>query len=732
MPVPYFAKSLDSPAVRSGIKFALSGSLAFFLARWMGLAEPEWAVTTAFVLSTAKFVGAIGEKTVLRIAGAMAGALIGILLVAWVLPHTWLFLLAMGLLTSLTTTMYGGSLAPYGFRQCGYTATLVAAEGLLHPAMAWQVGLARCEEICLGIAVTMILSTVLWPCYARVEFVKDVRETLAVLARIFRKQMETEACRTESDGVLEKVGGSFAKLRMMIRLGEMEGRRFLRRKPQVDEVVAQLGALSTALSNFERTLSADSVYREYLAPQLDPLLEALAVTMERLASPQASRTERRASLAIATAHLEAYQARLSDFRATRLGDHASIDESLDHAGHALAIHEIHDALEHLCRLLPRIEKSEAPGLPGFRLQRFRPPDADAVKAGVRGGITVVLGLMLLDWLRLPGGSVMLVGMYLLTVIAINSPDRRGDLGSFRMLGHALLACAVYWLCLVILSPYLSIGAVLFPALAVVLFIAGYALETGRMNPYGSMVCLLMVAVLVNLSSREPITRQDVAGPMTGLILAAVISTTIRRFLWPALPQKTYRACLGKLLALLERLASAPDQRAPMSSRAEIALYSAECMTLIGVMEQLRVMSPALARLHRLRLRFLARLGGHLISTTGKVSLPREAHDFYREGRARLLAAVGDSLRLQHRAVEGREGFAAPPALPPLREWTAQCRQLIRTHTSEDLPTYLSLGLLYRIEQIAVSAGEAADLAARITLSERAGGSQGMGRKKEGD
>ncbi len=489
--------------MRSGIKFALSGTLALSLALWLGLDEPEWAVTTAFVLSTPKFVGAIGEKTVLRIGGAIVGALIGTLLVAWLLPHTWLFLLAMGVLTSFTTTMYGGSLAPYGFRQAGYTATLVAAGGLLQPSMAWEIGVARCEEICLGIAVTMTLSTLLWPRYAQVEFGQDARGTLGLLARIFRTQKDAAGNMGESGGVFEKVGGSLAKLRVMIRLGCMESRRFLRRKPQVDEVVAQLGGLSTAVSNFERTLSFDSVYREFFAAQLDPLLDALAVTMERLADPQADRADRKEALASATDHLKVYQGRLADFRATHKGDHASVDESLGHAGHALAIHEIYESLAPPLHAASFGRETSRARTPGFRLQEFRWPDANAIKAGLRGGITVVLGLILLDWLRLPGGSIMLVGLYLLTVVAINSPDRKGDLASFRMLGHALLACGVYWLGLMLLAPLLSHDAVLFPVLAALLFLAGHALETGRMNTFGSMVCLLMVAVLVNLQCARP-------------------------------------------------------------------------------------------------------------------------------------------------------------------------------------------------------------------------------------
>ncbi len=124
----------------------------------------------------------------------------------------------------------------------------------------------------------------------QVEFGQDARGTLGILARIFgHRKMQPETW--VRAGVLEKVGGGLAEAARddPARLHGEPG-DFLRRKPQVDGVVAQL---RRAEQRF-RTSSARSRSIPFIASSSPcswtPLLDALAVTMERLqAEPQAGR-----------------------------------------------------------------------------------------------------------------------------------------------------------------------------------------------------------------------------------------------------------------------------------------------------------------------------------------------------------------------------------------------------------------------------------------------------------
>ncbi len=70
------------PAFRYGLKFGLAGVIAVFIALFIQLEEPTWALFTVFVLMIAQYVGAIAEKSVFRIIGTIIGAIFGYVLTA--------------------------------------------------------------------------------------------------------------------------------------------------------------------------------------------------------------------------------------------------------------------------------------------------------------------------------------------------------------------------------------------------------------------------------------------------------------------------------------------------------------------------------------------------------------------------------------------------------------------------------------------------------------------------
>ncbi len=703
------------PAVRSGIKFALSGILAFFFALLFRLDKPEWAVTTAFVLSTPKFVGAIGEKTVLRIGGAMAGAVLGYLITASLQQNPLLFLGAMGLLVSIGTAMYGGTFIPYGFRQCGYTATLVATQGLSNPAASWHVGLWRCEEICLGILVTMVVTTTVWPRYARKEFGDEVRGTLAVLEKLFRGRAEAflSGAGDFLPDVLSTVGIRLAKLRKMIRLGCMESSAFRHRRTQVDAVVAQLGVLSSALSNFGRTLPSKSRFRDYIEAEARALHESLAGGIGVLADPAATEGIRRARIHHAEECLGKYRERLVAFRLDGVGDSVSVDDSLEHAGYSLSISEIFEALSRLEVLLPEVEAGQTESFPMIRFEKMTLPSPGWIKSGIRGGLAVVAGLFLLDWLKPPGGELIVVGTYLFTGFSLEASDRKGDVGVFQTLVASVVICIAYFFFLLLMAPLMSSYSVMNLFLGVMLFCTGYLLEAGKLGSFGTLFALLMTVILVGLNAQKSVGFEAIVGPVLGLAMASVLSALLRRLIWPVLPQDALRARLGELLGLLEKTARHPEVSVPVPERAKIALSSADAIVLVDVLEECRVVQEGEAERLRSYIRWLARLGGSLMFSTGPVDLPPEALAIYVEERKLLLASIADQLRVQRNAVEKQAAIPRGTEIRDVRTWTTRCRMMIRQAKGEVLRTIAALGLLYRHEQAALSAAAASRMASQL-------------------
>jgi len=172
-------------AVRHGIKYALAGLLAFFIAQVLRLETPSWSVTTVFVLMLAQYVGAVAEKSVLRLIGTVVGGILGYVLTASLQQEPILYLSLIGLVVGVCTIFYGQSRAPYAFLLCGLTTMIVASSGMADPDYSWSKALARTEEVVVGVIASLLVTAVLWPRYAREEFRTKVNAELGFLHQFF-------------------------------------------------------------------------------------------------------------------------------------------------------------------------------------------------------------------------------------------------------------------------------------------------------------------------------------------------------------------------------------------------------------------------------------------------------------------------------------------------------------------------------------------------------------------
>ena len=711
----------EDPGIRNGIKFAIAGILSLYFALLLRLDEPSWAVTTAFVLSTPKFVGAIAEKTLLRIVGALAGAVIGYLITGSLQQNPLLFLAAIGGMVAFTTAMFGGTLAPYGFRQTGYTATLVAAQGLLKPDFSWQVGMARCEEIWLGIAVTTVVTTVLWPRYARLEFQTDARRTLSALGEQFALRsaafLEGAAPLADSD-VFGKVGGNLAKLRKMIAFGCFESAAFRQRRPKVDAVVCDLGALSAAISNLGRTLPAESLFRQYIEPQIAAMHQAFLDAIRCLADPSVTDTDRHASVGRAGSCLHAYHDGLRTLRLDGIGYSIPAGESIEHGGYSLSIEEIYGALKRLADLIPEIDAAQSEGFPAIDFKKFTYPNAEWIKSGIRAGIALIASFVLVDWLRPPGGDMLVVGTYLFTAFSLESNDRKGDLGVFTNLIVTTLGCVGFFFFLLVAAPLMSSAAVMCIVLGSALFLVGYLVETTRISSFTSLFALLVIVNLVGINAQHPVSFQTIVSAPMGIILATILSALFRRLLWPSLPQNELRTRMARILSLLESAAAHPQTSMPVSARADLALSVADALDLAQIIGDRQWPAAETARVQSY-LRCLARLGGHQMSSLGQIPelLPAEFVSEYLDVTSKLSEEIRSLLARQREAVES----AMPPPESVLErnihDWTARCRLRIKDANIPASQTIAAHGLLYRHEQSADAANESSRLAATLHYSD---------------
>lgn len=138
--------------------------LALYLALRIGLPRPFWAMMTAYVVAH-PFSGAVRSKAVYRVGGTILGSIATILLVPSLANAPVLLSLALACWVGicLFISLLDRTPRSYVFMLAGYTAALIGFSAVTDPATVFDVGLARVEEITLGILCATLVHSLVMP-----------------------------------------------------------------------------------------------------------------------------------------------------------------------------------------------------------------------------------------------------------------------------------------------------------------------------------------------------------------------------------------------------------------------------------------------------------------------------------------------------------------------------------------------------------------------------------------
>ena len=168
----------NSLALQFAAKTLFSGGLALWLAFRLDLAQPSWALMTAFIVAQ-PLSGMVVQKGLARLLGTCVGTSVAVLFVALFAQAPWLFLLVMalwlGLCTAASTLLR--SAWSYAFVLAGYTVAIICLPIVNAPLLAFDEAVARCTEICLGILCSMVVSAVFWPQRVERQLAQQARAT---------------------------------------------------------------------------------------------------------------------------------------------------------------------------------------------------------------------------------------------------------------------------------------------------------------------------------------------------------------------------------------------------------------------------------------------------------------------------------------------------------------------------------------------------------------------------
>src|SRR6266481_5187617 len=591
--------------IRYGIKLGLAALLALYCALLVRLKHPSWAVLTALVMMGSHYVGSIAVKGIMRVLGTIGGALMGIWLVGDYVSTPAIFLPAFFFVVAFATYKFGqfpASQVPYAYFLVGLTTIAVVTYGVADPAQVWQIGLNRTLEILVGAGSSLLVTTMVWPRYAREEFVAAGRDALKTVSELFA--MQTDIRRTNSRAEVEQIHQAFGKqlsvLRNLLQAGSRESTVFSARLSHYNSFLVSLINLFHAALLVSRWRRGETSILEHLRHELELLEATISEEFAILTAPQLPGEKLRSSSLNEV--FAAFEKRVNEVRDQGVLVAAPTEIAMKFAGHFGALHSLVDNLNNI--------RSAMEGLPRFGQQ---PPEAKPhwdflptidwfwVKVGVKGGLAAVIAVLLLKWIHPPGSSSIPPMAWILTIFGrpFLQAGGTGDLRAFQnafLKALALVGCAAL---LILTTPFLAGYAVMNLVLFLILFMFGFL--TARSAGINSWILVgyLTISAFVGLNPQVPVASQTIIDTFLGLVIGMGIGTVVGRLIWPVLPQRVLQENLLTLFAQIKALLSGDPHREKIQTQLAIlpveALQAARQIRIAGCGEEERAKLVALVR-----------------------------------------------------------------------------------------------------------------------------------------
>jgi hypothetical protein len=554
--------------IRYGIKLGLAGLLALYCALLLRLEHPSWAVLTALVMMSSHYVGAITVKATMRVLGTIGGALMGIWLVGDYVSTPAIFLPAFFLVVTFAGYKFGqfpASQVPYAYFLVGLTTLSVATYGVTDPADVWQIGLNRTLEILDGAISSLLVTTLIWPRYAREEFAESGRAALKTASHLV--SMHTEAYiigRTnvpvQAEQIDQDFAGRLSVLKNLLQAGARESTVFSAHLSTYNAFLVSLTNLFRAALDLSRHQVEPSILGR-VQHEIQSAAAAISEEFDILTAqhrPGEKLSSSRLNEAFAT-----FEEKVKEMRRQEVFIAAPLDTTRAFYAGFAALRLLRDELNNIRSLsegLPRLGQPLPEPKPHWN---FLPTiDWFWVKAGIKGGLSAVISIVLLKWINPPGPASIPLMAWTLSVFGrpFVRAGGTGDLRSFQngfLAALALVACAAL---LILTTPFLADYLVMNLALFFILFWFGFLTIRAPGLTFWALVAQLTISTFVGLNPQQPVASQTIIDSFLGLIIGMGIATVVGRLIWPVLPQRLFRDDLLGILSQIKALLGGDPHR----------------------------------------------------------------------------------------------------------------------------------------------------------------------------
>jgi uncharacterized membrane protein YccC len=531
------------PKTVFGIKVALAGLLAVYLSQLIRLGHASWALFTVLVLAPAQYVGAIAQRSIARVAGTIIGGFIGVWLVGNYQQDRLFFLLFTFGYLWFCMYMYGGTFFPYSFFLCANTLITVSSSGIFAPTNAWNVGIGRTLEILTGVVSIILVFHLLWPRFARREFLELLRSMLGNVAKLIDLRHRSSASGPEIWNQVQStaiaVRSQSLRLRALLQNGANESLYFRRSLPSYTAAVISLTRLFQASLDLFRQQPGSPDYLGDIAPELSNVYQGIDRQLQLINGGIGSKTRPNDNQLRSLSQV--LNARIGELLSTGKARTYSLEDVLDLANHNAALLAICDEILRLRQIVPDLP------LPGDPPQRDQPQkfywpkiSPSRLRDGVKPAIAGTVALLICQWFNPPGAAGIPLAALALTFYNKNFLGGKADRGALQRafqvsLGGLFFVILVFWI-----SPALSNYSIMNLFLFVELLAFGYWLAgLGGQNIHAGAVMFFIIAS-VNIDAEKPVAVQTVFSSYFSVVLPIFIAAIIGRLFWPVLPEAELR------------------------------------------------------------------------------------------------------------------------------------------------------------------------------------------------
>ncbi|SAI55052.1 multidrug efflux protein [Bordetella ansorpii] len=257
------------------VKCYIGAMLALYLSYTIGLPRPFWSVTTAYVVSQ-PWSGAVRSKAMYRLGGTFFGSAMVVYSVPRLANYPVLMILAMALWVGICLYISVLDRTPrsYMFMLAGYTAALIGFPSVTDPVNVFDTGLARVEEITLGILCASLAHSLILPQGIGRAIISRLDATLRDARDWVRAVLHGDSARQDNDR--RQLANDLTQLRLMSAHVPFDTGNIRWTANALRVMQDRLAALTPSVSAVEDRLQALQDAGQALPPATAELLEQVS------------------------------------------------------------------------------------------------------------------------------------------------------------------------------------------------------------------------------------------------------------------------------------------------------------------------------------------------------------------------------------------------------------------------------------------------------------------------